>query len=190
MPSEDQSVMPLPAFGETPNAAGQPIRRAVLAALLRSALGSQFDLCGVPRLFWLTARPLLGGSPALFELEDGIIIRLDPGDYFQVMMFYGRYSKNVFSLMRQYVNDGDTVIDLGAQLGFITTKLAKWVGKSGRVYSFEPDPNATKRSLRPCKAMACDRSLSFLAAHLLRMGIPSFLSRLNSGGRHLRRVSI
>ena len=38
------------------------------------------------------------------------------------------------------VRPGDTVIDLGAHIGYYTLLLARLVGPSGRVIAFEPDP--------------------------------------------------
>jgi FkbM family methyltransferase len=35
---------------------------------------------------------------------------------------------------------GDTIVDLGAHIGFYTLKEAKAVGPTGRVYAFEPNP--------------------------------------------------
>jgi FkbM family methyltransferase len=39
---------------------------------------------------------------------------------------------------RQYLRPGDTAVDVGANLGFVTTMLADVVGKTGTVFSFEP----------------------------------------------------
>lgn len=43
------------------------------------------------------------------------------------------------SLIRKVVNPGDSVLDIGANIGFYSTVLSDLVGESGRVYSFEPD---------------------------------------------------
>jgi FkbM family methyltransferase len=41
---------------------------------------------------------------------------------------------------KEVVKDGDVVLDLGANMGYFTLLAAKLVGKSGKVYSFEPEP--------------------------------------------------
>jgi FkbM family methyltransferase len=42
------------------------------------------------------------------------------------------------AVYRQYLGPGDTAVDVGANLGFVTTMLAEAVGKTGTVFSFEP----------------------------------------------------
>jgi FkbM family methyltransferase len=42
-------------------------------------------------------------------------------------------------LIRQLVKPGDRVADVGANIGFYTSVLARRVGERGRVYAFEPD---------------------------------------------------
>ena len=38
------------------------------------------------------------------------------------------------------IKSGDIILDVGANIGMYTLNAAKKVGKSGKVYSFEPDP--------------------------------------------------
>ena len=43
-------------------------------------------------------------------------------------------------IVKQYVREGDVVIDIGAHVGYYTLLMAQLVGKKGKVFSFEPDP--------------------------------------------------
>src|SRR2546421_1846783 len=43
------------------------------------------------------------------------------------------------SLLHRLVQPGDTILDIGANIGFYSRLLATLAGPSGRVYSFEPD---------------------------------------------------
>lgn len=39
---------------------------------------------------------------------------------------------------KKLINKGDTVIDIGANLGYYSKLFSKWVGNEGRIYSVEP----------------------------------------------------
>src|SRR5690606_10649254 len=41
------------------------------------------------------------------------------------------------NIMREFVRDGDVVLDIGAHLGFYTVHLSNLVGTRGKVYAFE-----------------------------------------------------
>jgi len=55
---------------------------------------------------------------------------------------YGQYSESEVSLMRTFLTEGSTVIDVGANIGDLTLPLAQIVGESGRVYAVESHPDA------------------------------------------------
>src|ERR1700683_695223 len=42
--------------------------------------------------------------------------------------------------IKDYVSAGDTVYDIGANIGYVSLSLAKRVGPNGRVIAFEPVP--------------------------------------------------
>jgi len=53
---------------------------------------------------------------------------------------YGEYSPDEAALFAKLVRPGFTVLDVGANLGALSLPLAELVGKDGRVYAYEPQP--------------------------------------------------
>jgi hypothetical protein len=53
---------------------------------------------------------------------------------------YGQYSESEISMMRNFVKEGDVVIDVGANIGDLTLPLSRMVGDAGRVYAVESHP--------------------------------------------------
>ena len=53
---------------------------------------------------------------------------------------YGQYSESEVAMMRTFVRPGNTVVDVGANIGDLTLPLSRIVGESGRVYALESNP--------------------------------------------------
>jgi len=60
----------------------------------------------------------------------------------------GTYEPEVFALIRSHLREGQTVLDIGANIGYFTLLMAHKVGPAGRVIAFEPVPSVY--------AMLCD----------------------------------
>ncbi len=66
-------------------------------------------------------------------------------DYVGRAAYYvGDIDRKLTWISAQIVRPGDTVLDIGANIGIVTLWLAKLVGASGRVHAFEPNPNLQK----------------------------------------------
>ena len=57
---------------------------------------------------------------------------------------YGEYSELELNTILKFIKEGDTVFDIGANIGCFTVPIAKKVGLKGEVHSFEPQPFINK----------------------------------------------
>jgi len=72
----------------------------------------------------------------------GFKMKLDRSDWAQCSTwFLGRYCElGVQRTLDQLLREGDTMIDIGANIGMIALHARSLVGKTGRVICFEPNP--------------------------------------------------
>ena len=70
-----------------------------------------------------------GGARLFVDLSDHVI---------GLNIVRGAYETSEIQFVRSIVKPGDTVVDVGAHIGFFTIHLATLVGAGGRVYAFEP----------------------------------------------------
>ena len=54
---------------------------------------------------------------------------------------YGQYSESEVSVLRTFIRPGDTVLDIGANIGDLTVPMSRFVGDTGRVYAVESHVN-------------------------------------------------
>ncbi len=73
------------------------------------------------------------------ELEGGLRIFIDLADcIIGLNVLRGSYEQSELDFIRRTLQPGQTVLDLGANIGFFTIHIANLVGPDGRVYAFEP----------------------------------------------------
>ena len=72
---------------------------------------------------------------------DGQKLFLDKEDSLLLSTRKNNYDRFEIECLKQLIKEGDTVVDLGANIGYYTLILAQLVGKSGHVYAFEPEPS-------------------------------------------------
>lgn len=63
-------------------------------------------------------------------------------------MYYGRYAPLVVHALRSLLRHGDTVFDVGANIGYLSAVAADAVGPTGQVHSFEPVPTNFRKLRR------------------------------------------
>lgn len=70
--------------------------------------------------------------------SNGVRIHLDLSDYISTEIAHNNYDVQEVQFIKRIVKTGDTVLDLGAHVGYYTLILASIVGENGKVFSFEP----------------------------------------------------
>jgi FkbM family methyltransferase len=81
------------------------------------------------------------------------------------ILHFGLFDLLVSEVLFRLADPGETALDVGANIGFMTRLLAERVGASGRVYAFEPHPeifaelqgNASDAQVTAIRAAASDR---------------------------------
>jgi FkbM family methyltransferase len=86
-------------------------------------------LTGPP--FVMRAAPALGGFGFLCDPRDSVAREVG---------FTGRYEPQETQIASRLLRPGDVFVDVGANWGYFTLAAAHWVGASGRVIAFEPEP--------------------------------------------------
>ena len=61
------------------------------------------------------------------------------------LTYLGVYEPFEISAMRRFVKDGDCILDVGANTGYLTLWFGRTAGIAGRVYSFEPFPSTFEK---------------------------------------------
>ena len=60
-------------------------------------------------------------------------------------MYFGAYEPLTIEMMSQILKKGDTFLDVGASIGYLSARALGMVGSTGQVHSFEPVPKDYER---------------------------------------------
>lgn len=91
----------------------------------------------------LLSRPIFAIANALFEH----CFPIYKASYYT---FKRRQDAFEISLLRKFIKPGDTVLDVGANIGFYAEILSAIVGDTGAVHAFEPDPVSLQHLRTSC----------------------------------------
>jgi FkbM family methyltransferase len=86
------------------------------------------------------------GDRILTLTHRGNIIYLSPGDNDLTpwIALYGKWEPHVENTLLASLRPGDTVIDIGANVGYHTLVMANGVGSGGQIHAFEANPEAMR----------------------------------------------
>jgi len=106
---------------------------------------------------WRLIEPAVRLAPALKGVRNPFVIRVRDGFRMQIdgssqtgRMLYatGEYETETSRLMQRLLKPGDTMIDVGANIGYFTRLASRAVGPTGRIVAFEPMQPVRERLLR------------------------------------------
>jgi FkbM family methyltransferase len=97
------------------------------------------------RLRQLTRAAFLRHPTEWADVPEGRVA-IDPRDsgIAPELAIHGSYEPGTAALMRGILQPGQTVVDAGAHVGFLTLVAASAVGPSGRVIAVEPNPETSR----------------------------------------------
>lgn len=107
---------------------------------------------------------------------------------------YGEFSEAEIGLFAQFVQAGDVVVEVGANIGAHTLPLARMTGGSGRVHAFEPQRAVfqilcANMALNCLMHVECHRAALGAAAGTVRLPDLPYHEENNFGGVELARFA-
>ena len=103
-------------------------------------MNNNFKLISQPNLLFKKIFTKIKKKPFKSNIN-GVIFNFDfTLDAALKEMYCGTYEQETVSLIKSILKNGDTFIDIGANIGYISALALGLVGNTGKVYSFEPVP--------------------------------------------------
>jgi len=117
---------------------------------------------------------------------EGINMKLDISDAVEHFTYYS-FDEPALQVLYRFAKPGMTLIDIGANIGATTLNMAKRVGTTGKVFSFEPSPHNYQ------KASDNIRLNNFQNIKLINQGLgnektTAFLYNVNLNNRGMQRL--
>lgn len=116
---------------------------------------------------------------AVSKKINGILLKFD-FDYSPIYksMYLDTYQPSITDLIKKNLKNGDTFIDVGANMGYFSAVAAGIVGKEGQVHSFEPVPEYFQR----LKNIADTNSQYKIAVNQFALGDEEKTEKIYIGG--------
>jgi FkbM family methyltransferase len=119
---------------------------------LAPVLGQHVPLRGPARLLYSSyarTRYEPGASVTRLTTATGDVFDADLSSTLEWHLWaFGSYEKHFAELFGYLVGPGDRCVDVGANVGVHTVRLARLVGTDGEVVAIEPDPDVVRRTQR------------------------------------------
>ncbi len=104
----------------------------------------RFYIKGLYRLLWLL-RSLLKRKDDIYTVHNHLKMKLSHDHYYHWMMASTNYyGFGIRTVMEALLETGDIVVDVGANIGYLSLLARSIVGSDGFIIAFEPDPRAIR----------------------------------------------
>jgi FkbM family methyltransferase len=147
-----------------------------------------------PLLKWVYIKPIkklykkiVQWSTPEYTYADGFKIYLDKYDSVNINKNKFKNDREWEKLLSKNIKEGDTVLNIGANIGIYSLMMSKYVGSSGKVYAFEPSTDNITLLKKTIQANnLSDVIIPIKKAISNKNGrIKLFLSEFNLGNHHI-----
>ena len=122
-------------------AASAPVRagRHLLSFLLHHyPLKAGYETVGLSKIL---APFAMGGTHAIARLRNGASLIVFTREHVgRIILYLGDFDPRISHVVGRILQPGDVMLDIGANVGWLSMVAAPLVGPRGRVHSFEPQP--------------------------------------------------
>jgi len=102
----------------------------------------------------------------------------------------GLYEREVTELIQEIIQEGMTIVDLGAFCGYYSLLASRLTGSSGRVYAFEPHPANYAYLVKNAMANGCHNIIAVNKAVFSSTGTKAFAVHKEADHHWLSTVSV
>jgi FkbM family methyltransferase len=101
-------------------------------------ISENIQIKGFPK-FILLIKNKLFSSNTVYKAYNNVNLKIFPNVGFHCLNILNHGGFDTIKIFEKYLNLGDTFIDIGANLGYMSINASKIVGPKGKIISFEPD---------------------------------------------------
>ncbi len=97
------------------------------------------------------------------KTKEGLIMIVNPNDQYisRSLMYTGEWEPHITNILKSFLKEGMTMIDVGANIGAHTLISSKLVGNSGKVFAFEPCKINHDILIQNCLINKCSNTIIF-----------------------------
>ena len=144
----------------------------------------------------LVRRPPAGAAFATIQLPWGLPLTIRPDEMIGRRLWtLGVFELTVTEALWRWIDPGEVAVDVGANLGYMTSVMASRAGAGGRVFAFEPHPDVHKDLMRNVEGWRRLPGLAEIVPFQTAVGDSSGVATLSvvsedfSGNRGLARIT-